>query len=176
MKALLVQPRAPHTYWGFQHSLGIIGKRASLPPLGLLTLAALLPQDWELRLVDLNVEPLPDADLLWADALLLTGMLVHQESMHEVLARARRAGLPTVVGGPAATATPAQFTDADHIFCGESEGRLGTLVSALASGSAPRMLADDGPRPELSAVPPPRYDLLRRSRYASMSLQYSRGC
>jgi radical SAM superfamily enzyme YgiQ (UPF0313 family) len=176
MKALLVQPRAPHTYWGFQHSLGIIGKRASLPPLGLLTLAALLPRDWELRLVDLNVESLADADLRWADALLLTGMLVHQESMHEVLARARRAGLRTVVGGPAATATPAQFADADHIFCGEAEGRLGTLVSALASGSAPRMLADDGPRPELSAVPPPRYDLLRRSRYASMSLQYSRGC
>jgi radical SAM superfamily enzyme YgiQ (UPF0313 family) len=122
------------------------------------------------------VEPLGDADLRWADALLLTGMLVHQESMHEVLARARRAGVRTVVGGPAATATPAQFADADHVFSGEAEGRLGTLVSALASGGAPRMLADDGPRPELSAVPPPRYDLLRRPRYASMSLQYSRGC
>jgi radical SAM superfamily enzyme YgiQ (UPF0313 family) len=176
MKALLVQPRAPHTYWGFQYSLGIIGKRASLPPLGLLTLAALLPGEWELRLVDLNVEPLTDGDLRWADALLLTGMLVHLESMHEVLGRARRAGVRTVVGGPAATATPAQFADADHIFCGEAEGRLGTLVSALCSGQAPRMIADEGPRPELSAVPPPRYDLLRRSRYVSMSLQYSRGC
>ena len=98
MKALLVQPLAPKTYWGFQHSLPIVGKAASLPPLGLVTLAALLPRTWELRLVDLNVEPLRERDLRWADVLLLTGMLIHSASMLEVLARARRIGLRTVVG------------------------------------------------------------------------------
>src|SRR4051812_42221202 len=103
MNALLVQPLTPRTYWGFQHAVGIVGKAASMPPLGLVTLAAQLPREWSLRVVDLNIEPLRDADLEWADALLLTGMLIHADSMHEVLARARQFGLRTVVGGPAAT-------------------------------------------------------------------------
>src|SRR6266851_9022342 len=128
MNALLVQPFTPRTYWGFQYSVGIVGKAASMPPLGLATLAAQLPQSFSQRIVDLNVEPLRDEDLRWADALLLTGMLIQAPSMHEVIARARRFGVPTVVGGPAASTSPQLFDDADHVFTGESEGRLHALV------------------------------------------------
>lgn len=176
-KVLLVQPLAPKTYWGFQYSVHLIGKGAPLPPLGLATLAALLPADWPVRLVDLNVEPLREEDLRWADALLLTGMLVHAASMQEVLARAKARGLRTVVGGPAASARPELFPLADHLFCGEAEERLGPLVEALEQGGGARVLSTgDGPRPALGAAGPPRYDLLDLRRYTSMSLQYSRGC
>ena len=178
MRALLVQPLTPTTYWGFQHSLRIVGKSAALPPLGLASLAALLPRSWELRIKDLNLAPLRDNDLRWADAVLLTGMLVHAPSMHEVLARARRLGRRTIVGGPAANTDPSAFPEADHVFRGEAEGRVELLVRALeGAGPAPRLLSPpDGARPDMSAVPAPRFDLLDRRRYASMSIQFSRGC
>src|SRR3954469_2033057 len=177
MKALLIQPLTPKTYWGFHDAMGIIGKSASMPPLGLVTLAAQLPQHWSLRLVDLKVEPLLDADLEWADVLLLTGMLIHAPSLHQGLARARRAGVRTVVGGPAASTSPAEFPEADHVFEGEAEERLYTLADALERGGGPRHLVPEGgARPRLAAAPTPRWDLLRRERYVSMSLQYSRGC
>ncbi len=177
MNALLVHPLTPNTYWGFQHAVGIVGKAASMPPLGLLTLAAQLPQSWSMRLVDLNVEPLRDEDLEWADVLLLTGMLIHAGSMHQVLARARDAGVRTVVGGPGASSSPAAFADADHVFSGEAEGRLYTLIDVLERGEGPRVLVPaEGARPQLGSVPPPRWDLLKKDRYVSMSLQYSRGC
>src|SRR5438067_8028965 len=99
MNVLLVQTLAPKTYWGFQYAVSIIGKGAPHPPLGLATLAALLPDRWNLRILDVNVAPLRDGDLDWADAMLVTGMLVHKESMHAVISQARRRGLRTVVGG-----------------------------------------------------------------------------
>ncbi len=176
MNALLVHPLTPRTYWGFQYSVGIVGKAASMPPLGLATLAALLPQSWNLRIVDLNIEPLRDEDLRWADGLLLTGMLIHVPCMHEVLARARKAGVRTVVGGPAASSTPEAFADADFVFTGEAEGRIHCVVEALGGGSGPHLLKAEGERPLLGGIPPPRYDLLKQDRYVSMSMQYSRGC
>src|SRR5207245_9652747 len=100
MRALLVHPRTPPTYWGFQHSLPIAGKAASLPPLGLLSLAPLLPDGWELRVVDENTEPLRDEALRWADVLRLTGMIIHPPAMHEILARPRSLAKRTVLGRP----------------------------------------------------------------------------
>jgi radical SAM superfamily enzyme YgiQ (UPF0313 family) len=177
MNALLVQPLAPKTYWGFQYAVGIVGKRAPHPPLGLATLAALLPGSWELRILDLNVGPLRDADLEWADAVLVTGMLVHKESMHAVVSRARRAGLRTVVGGPAESSRPDEFADADHVFVGEAEGRLDSLVGALERGEGPHLLSPVGDaKPDLATARVPRFDLLDRRRYTSMSVQVSRGC
>ncbi|MBI3181638.1 MAG: B12-binding domain-containing radical SAM protein [Myxococcales bacterium] len=178
MRALLVQPRAPLTYWGFQHSLPLIARGATLPPLGAVTLAALLPKSWEIRVADLNLGPLSDEELLWADAVLVTGMLVHEESMHEVLARARKLDKRTVVGGPAVNTNPEAFPDADHVFRGEAEGRLEGMIRALEQpGPAPRLLSPPNERrPEMSESPIPRYDLLPVRRYASMSIQYSRGC
>jgi radical SAM superfamily enzyme YgiQ (UPF0313 family) len=179
MRVLLVQPRSPSTYWSYEHSLPFIGKAAMLPPLGLITLAALLPERWELRLRDLNVAPLSDQDLAWAEAVLLSGMLVQADSMLEVLRRARLAGLRTVVGGPAATGSPELFVEADHLFLGEAEGRLDLLVQALeAPGPAtPRRLSqEEAGRPDLARARVPRFDLLDVPRYALLSLQYSRGC
>jgi radical SAM superfamily enzyme YgiQ (UPF0313 family) len=179
MKALLVHPRTPPTYWGFQHSLPIAGKAASLPPLGLLSLAPLLPQGWDLRVVDENTEPLRDEALRWADAVLLTGMIIHAPAMHEILARAKRLGKRTVVGGPAVNTDPGLFPEADHLFRGEAEGRTERLVRALQAPDekAPRVLSPETEeRPSMEIVPRPRFDLIDHKRYASMSVQYSRGC
>jgi radical SAM superfamily enzyme YgiQ (UPF0313 family) len=178
MRVLLVHPEFPITYWGFQYSLPLVDKRATLPPLGLITLAALLPERWTLRLVDMNVRALRDEDLLWADAVLVGGMLVQVPSMHEVIARARRLGRRTIVGGPACTTSPSLFEAADHVFLGEAEGRTGAVVRAVERPEGAPHVLESIPveRPELTSLPVPRYDLLDLGAYRSMSVQYSRGC
>jgi len=180
VRALLVQARSPLTYWSYHFALPYTGNGAALPPLGLATLAALLPSRWEVRIVDLHLAPLDDADLAWADAVLVSGMLVHSESMRTVVLRARAMGKRTVVGGPAPTTSPGLFPEADHVFRGEAEGRLDRLVAALEdpSAPAPRILssAADAARPDLRTSPTPRFELLRLDRYASLSVQLSRGC
>ena len=179
MRALLVHPRTPPTYWGFQHSLPIAGKAASLPPLGLLSLAPLLPRSWEIRVLDENVESVTDDALRWADVVLVTGMIIHAEATRAILARARRLRKRTVVGGPAVNTDPTLFPEADHLFRGEAEGRTDRLVHALESGAerAPRLLSPETEeRPSMEIVPTPRFDLIDHRRYASMSVQYSRGC
>jgi radical SAM superfamily enzyme YgiQ (UPF0313 family) len=180
VRALLVNARSPATYWSYDYSLAYAGKAAALPPLGIATLAALLPRSWELRVVDLQVDPLCDEDLLWADAVLVSGMLVQADSMREVVSRARSLGRRTVVGGPAPTSSPGAFPEADHVFRGEAEGRLAGLVAALEAPDrpAPRVLSppEDLDRPGLEGAPVPRFDLLELSRYASYSIQVSRGC
>jgi len=178
VKILLVYPAFPMTYWGFQLSLRLIGKRATLPPLGLVTLAAVLLSSWTLRLVDLNVEELTDGDIRWADAVLTGGMLVQSDSLHEVVRRAKAHGRPVVAGGPGPSTSPDAFAEADVVFCGEIEGRTAELVAALEdpeSGSR-KLEPQPGTYPELTNVRVPRYDLLDRSQYCSLSLQYSRGC
>jgi radical SAM superfamily enzyme YgiQ (UPF0313 family) len=178
MRVLLVHARFPMTYWGFQYSLRLVGRRVANPPLGLITVAACLPADWQLRLIDLNLRRLRDRDLRWADAVLVSGMLVQVESMLEVVRRARALGRRVVVGGPGPTTSPESFSDAHVVFQGEAEGRLEALVAAIVADSAETVVLSRpaGSYPDLSTVPVPRFDLLELSRYASMSLQYSRGC
>jgi radical SAM superfamily enzyme YgiQ (UPF0313 family) len=180
VRALLVQSRSPTTYWSFEHSLPFLGKAATYPPLGIATLAALLPPHWELRLRDLHVAPLDDADLEWAEVVLVSGMLIQRDSMRGVLRRARAMGRRTVAGGPAPTTAPALFPEADHVFRGEAEGRLELLVRVLEAppaADAPRVLSPEGgERPGLDLTRPPRFDLVDLSRYASHALQFSRGC
>ncbi|MDF1566364.1 MAG: radical SAM protein [Deltaproteobacteria bacterium] len=177
MNALLVYPRFPVTYWGFQRALRLIGKRASLPPLGLITLAALLPGDWNLRLVDLNVRALDDDALRWADVVLTGGLLIQVDSLQETITRARAHGVPVVVGGPAPTTSPDLFPEADVVFQGEAEGRVAELVLSLTRiGRGRQVLEATSSHPDLTTVPVPRFDLLELSDYASLSLQYSRGC
>ncbi|MBI4509874.1 MAG: B12-binding domain-containing radical SAM protein [Deltaproteobacteria bacterium] len=178
MKALLVHPEFPTTFWGFQHSLPLVQKRASLPPLGLITMAAHLPREIELRLVDMNAEELTAQDLSWADVVLVGGMRIQAPSMHDVLAQAQSMGKRTVVGGPAATTSPQEFTDADVVFQGEVEGREDELACAVqdlprVSRMMPRRKGD---LPSLSTTVVPRFDLLNLRHYVSMSIQYSRGC
>ena len=179
MRALLVQARSPTTYWSYDHSLPFVGKQATLPPLGLATLAAHLPARWDLRIHDLQLGPLRDEQLVWADVVMVSGMLVQAGSMREVLLRARALGRRTVVGGPAPTTQPDAFPEADHVFLGEAEGRLDLLVDSLESGGtgAPRLLSPTGDdRPDLSGSRVPRFDLLDLRRYASFAIQFSRGC
>jgi radical SAM superfamily enzyme YgiQ (UPF0313 family) len=179
MRALLVQAATAISYWGYQHSLPFIRKGAMLPPLGLATLAAHLPQGWELRLRDLHLAPLDDEDLHWADAVLVSGMLMQLDSMREVLVRARRLGKVTVVGGPAPTTSPEGFPEATYLFQGEAEGRLERLVRALEEpGSVvDRILSPPVlERPDLALARVPRFDLCALDRYATLAIQVSRGC
>ncbi len=178
MKILLAYPQFPKTYWGFQDSIPYVAKKTSLPPLGLLTVAALLPAHWDVRLVDLNVRQLRDSDIRWADVIFAGGMLIQAPSLHEIVARSHALGRQVVVGGPAPTTDPDEFGDADCCFIGEAEGKIGPLVSALErGGDLPRRLsAPSTGYPEMAQVPVPRFDLLDWRKYASMSIQYSRGC
>ncbi|HVO17735.1 MAG TPA: DUF4070 domain-containing protein [Anaeromyxobacter sp.] len=179
MRALLVQGKSPPAYWSFGHSLPFIGKDATHPPLGLATMAAHLPATWDLRLRDLHLGPVSDSDLREADAVLASGMLVEVDSVREILARARALGRLTVVGGPAATVSPESFPEAQYLFRGEAEGRLDRLIEVLEhpTRGAERMLSPpDDVRPSLALARVPRFDLLEVHRYASMSVQVSRGC
>ncbi len=176
MRILLVHARFPATYWSFHYALPISGHRAALPPLGLVTMAAHLPADWELRLVDMNVRPLADADIRWADAVLVGGMLVQAPSMKEVISRARALGVRVVAGGPAPTSVPQEFDDADVIFGGEVEGREEALVAAIQGQGRVRIPIDKHALPDVEISRVPRFDLYERGAYASVSVQYSRGC
>ncbi len=176
MRATLVCPRFVPTYWSYESSLRLAGKRCLLPPLGLITVASLMPSHWRPRLVDLNIESLSDRDILNSDVVMLTGMHVQSESLHEVLRRCRKLGVPTVVGGPYATGEPHKIEPfADHLVLGEAEGTLAGFCEAFEAGRAPKLTPRPEP-PDLKQAPPPRYDLLKRGAYYHMSLQFSRGC
>ena len=175
MKVLLVYAEFPITYWGFQYATRMVGQKATLPPLGMLTLAAMLPPSWHLRMIDRNAHPLEDADLRWADVVMVGGMLIQTESMRDTLQRAARLGKRTVVGGPAPTTAPELFESADVVFRGEAEGRIDALAAAIAASGRVILDAPED-RPDVTTSPIPRYDLVTLSDYSSVSLQYSRGC
>ena len=154
MKVLLINPEFPDTYWSFRHALPFEGKRSAFPPLGLLTVAALLPSAWERRLVDLNVQSLKTSDIDWADMIFATAMLVQKDSLKQVVQRCKERGERVVLGGPYVTTTIEDLPEADHLFLGEAETTLPQFVKDLARGEAKRtyQAAD---RPPLSATPPP---------------------
>ena len=175
MKALLVYPEWPDTYWSFKHALPFEGKRSVFPPLGLLTVASLLPKTWEKRLVDINVREVRDADLAWADVVLISAMLVQREGMMKVLARCRARGLRTVVGGPITSCTADLALYADHIAVGEAEEIVAELAADLESGRA-KPIYQAKELPGLDRTPLPDLDLIQTKHYSSMAIQYSRGC
>jgi radical SAM superfamily enzyme YgiQ (UPF0313 family) len=175
MRVLLVNPEFPESYWSGKYALRFARRRTLLPPLGLITVAALLPKAWACKLVDLNIEPLTDEDLAWADLVMLTGMLVQRPSLHQVLARCRRHGVRTVVGGPYATALPEELELADHVVVGEAEEIVPGLAADLAAGRAQPLYRETA-KPEMALTPVPRYDLLKTGAYHQFSLQFSRGC
>jgi len=175
MKALLIYPEFPDTFWSFKHALKFIRKQASLPPLGLLTVAAMLPSNWEKRLVDLNVRELSEQDLAWADMVLISAMVVQRNSVQQVIARCRAAGLKVVAGGPLFTAEYDQFEDVDHFILNEAELTLPPFLEDLENGCAKRVYTSDE-FPEIENTPAPQWELLELKRYATMAIQYSRGC
>ena len=175
MKVLLINPEFPDTYWSFRHALPFEGKRCAFPPLGLLTVSALLPDSWERQLVDLNVRKLTTADIDWADMVFATAMLVQKDSLKEVVKRCKARGKRVVLGGPYVTTTIEDLPDADHIFLGEAETTLPQFIDDLARGEAKRSYQATE-RPPLSTTPLAHFHLADLKRYSAMSVQYSRGC
>ncbi len=175
MNILLVYPRTPDTFWSFKHALRFVSKRAAFPPLGLLTVAAMLPDHWNLRLVDLNVTGISDADLEWADYVMLSAMIVHRESVREIVARARAAGRPVIGGGPLFTTGHEEFPEIDHFVLGEVEALMPQVVADMEAGRLERIY-ESAERPDVTASPIPRWDLVDPRHYASMAVQFSRGC
>lgn len=175
MKALLLYPEFPDTFWSFKHALKFVRKRASLPPLGLLTVAALLPRAWEKRLVDLNVRPLTANDLAWADLVCISAMIVQRASVQALITRCRAAGKRIMAGGPLFTSEHAQFPDVDHFVLNEAEMTLPGFLRDYERGGAQRIYAT-AEFADIRQTPAPLWELANLRCYASMSLQYSRGC
>jgi radical SAM superfamily enzyme YgiQ (UPF0313 family) len=175
MKILLISPQTPNTFWSFKHVLRFVAKKAAFPPLGLLTVAALLPRDWELKLIDLNVEPLEDADLRWADHVLLSAMIVHQESVREVARRCAALGQRIIAGGPLFTTGHESYPEIPHFVLGEAEEIMPQLIADLQAGTLQPVYRAPG-FPPLALTPIPRYDLLNLRNYVTMAAQFSRGC
>ena len=175
MKVLLVYPEFPDTYWSFRHALKFEGKKAAFPPLGLLTVSAMLPADWERRLVDLNVETLRTESIEWADIVMLSAMIVQNESLEKVVSLCRQLGKKVVVGGPYVTTSSERMPDADHIFIGEAEATLPEFINDLRLG-IPRRIYQADERPSLELTPVPDFSLIDMRHYSAMNVQYSRGC
>jgi len=175
MNALLIYPEFPDTYWSFKHALKFLGKRAAQPPLGLMTVSALLPENWRKRLVDTNVERLRDRDLAWADVALVSGMHIQRESLMAIVDRCRARGLRTVVGGAIASSLSASDLKADHVVIGEAESLVADLARDLEQERA-RPVYQAAERPEMATSPLPDLSLIKMHRYSTMAVQYSRGC
>lgn len=175
MKVLLVYPWFPDTYWSFRHALSFHGKRSAFPPLGLMTVSAMLPSSWEMRMVDMNVRRLTVADIKWADAIFASAMHVQRDSLKEVIALGKSHGKRVVVGGPYASICPDEIAQADHVFIGEAETTLPEFVRDLERGAA-KSVYRAVERPQLCSAPIPQFGLADLKLYSAMSVQYSRGC
>jgi len=175
MNILLLYPEFPDTFWSFKHALAFVGKKASLPPLGLITIASMLPATWSKRLVDANVRKLRDSDMEWADCVFISAMIVQREAARRMIARCKAAGLRIVAGGPLFQSEHDRFDDVDHFVLNEAELTLPAFLDDLARGQARRLYSAGG-FPELSKTPRPTWELLDIRRYGNMSVQFSRGC
>ena len=175
MNALLIYPQFPETFWSFKYALSFLGKRAAQPPLGLMTVAALLPEGWKKRLVDTNVERLRDRDLDWADVVLLSGMHIQREALAAIVERCRARSLRTVVGGPITSSVPRAELQADHVVIGEAESLVADLARDLEQGKG-KAVYQGAERPAMETSPLPDLSLIKMQRYSTMTVQFSRGC
>ncbi|GAI79890.1 unnamed protein product, partial [marine sediment metagenome] len=175
MKILLVYPQYPDTFWSFKHALKIISKKAAYPPLGLLTVAAMLPDEWEKKLVDMNVTSLTDEDLKWADYVFISAMVVQGNSVKEVIARCKKFNTKIVAGGPLFTTGYEEFDGVDHFVLDEAEITLPPFLEDLKKGSAKHIYTSNQ-RPDITKTPVPLWSLIKMKKYSAMNIQYSRGC
>lgn len=175
MKILLVYPEYPVTYWGFQHALRFIRKKAAFPPLGLLTVAAILPAETEKKLVDMNIEKLRDSDILWADYVFISAMVIQKESVRKVIDRCKQHGVKTAAGGPLFTSEPEAYGDVNHLILGEGEITIPLFLADLKNSEAKHLYVSDK-WADLNTVPAPVWELAKVNKYASLGIQYSRGC
>lgn len=175
VKILLVCPEYPDTFWSFKHALRFVSKRAAQPPLGLLTVASLLPAEWDKRMVDLNLTSLTDESIRWADYVFLSGMSVQEESASRVITRCNTLGTKIVAGGPMFTARHEEFSGVDHFVLNEAELTLPPFIEDLRRGQPGKIYSTSG-WADLASTPLPDWDLIDRRMYLTMNIQYSRGC
>jgi len=175
LKILLVYPQYPDTFWSFKHALKFISKKAPFPPLGLLTVAAMLPSEWEKKLVDMNVTVLSDEDIGWADYVFISAMVVQRDSVKEVITRCKKFSTKIVAGGPLFTTGHEEFDGVDHFVLGEAEVTLPPFLEDLDKGCAKPIYVSNK-RPGISGTPIPLWSLINMKHYSSMNVQYSRGC
>lgn len=174
-RILLIYPRTPDTYWSYRHALRFVDKKALMLPLGLVTVAAILGPEYSYRLVDLNVRPLKEEDLEWAEMAMISAMIVQRSSMEEVISQCNAAGVPVVAGGPYPTSCYQEIQGVDHFVLGEGECTIPEFREDLERGDPKRIYRPKG-RPEMKEVPIPRFDLCELSAYDTFPLQFSRGC
>ncbi|KKL60703.1 hypothetical protein LCGC14_2202700, partial [marine sediment metagenome] len=174
-KVLLVSPQCPDTFWSMKQAMKIFGKKAVSPPLGLLTVAAMLPNEWEKRLVDMDVAPLTDDDIKWADYVLIGAMVIQKESAREVIGRCKEFHVRTVAGGPLFTSECEAFMDVDYLILNEAEVTLPLFLADLRNDCAIQVYTSEK-RPDVSETPLPMWSLIRMDDYFTMAVQYSRGC
>lgn len=175
MNILFIYPEFPDTFWSFKHALKFIHKKAAFPPLGLITIGRMVPKNWHIRLIDVNISKLTQADLDWADMAFVSAMAVQRESARETLAQCKAAGLRVVAGGPLFTSEYDQFPEVDHFVLNEAELTLPAFLTDLQHGSLKKIYRTDQ-YAEMTQTPAPLWELLDMKRYASMSIQFSRGC
>jgi radical SAM superfamily enzyme YgiQ (UPF0313 family) len=175
MKILLVYPETPHTFWSFHNALKFVSKKSSEPPLGLLTVAAILPDHWEKKLIDMNVSELKDKHIQWADYVFISGMNVHTESIKKVIRRCNTIGSKVIAGGPVFTFDKQEFEGVDHFILNEAEITLPLFLRDLEQGF-PKPIYRSDQFPDIAITPVPQWELLEYRKYASLSIQYSRGC
>jgi len=174
---LLVYPQYPDTFWSFKHALKFIFKKATFPPLGLLTVAAMLPEEWEKKLVDMNTTNLTDKDIKWADYVFISAMVAQDDSAREVVNRCKKLGTKIVGGGPVFSVGYEEFghDDIDHLISNEAENLLPLFLEDLGRGCAQHIYKSEE-WPDIKKTPVPLWSLINSKKYQSMSIQYSRGC
>ena len=175
MNILLIYPETPVTFWSYTYAIRFVDKKAVTPPLGLLTVAAMLPAAWNKRLIDLNITELPESDIQWADLVLISGMTIQRKSAYKVIDRCKAAGKTIVAGGPLFTAEYALFPQVDHFVLNEAELTLPPFLADLARGDAKRVYRTRE-YADLSLTPAPLWELADLKQYISMGIQFSRGC
>jgi radical SAM superfamily enzyme YgiQ (UPF0313 family) len=175
MKILLVYPRYPDTFWSFRHALKFISKEASHPPLGLLTVAAMLPKEWELKLLNMNTASLTDHDIRWADYIFISAMVTQRNSAKDVIARCCKLNTKIVAGGPLFTTEYKELKGVDHFVLGDAEDIMSSLIKDLEAGCA-QHIYQSTEQPDISKTPIPLWSLINMKKYSSMNVQYSRGC
>lgn len=175
MNILLINPEVPDTFWSHKNAVKLVGKKSALPPLGLLTVAAMLPEAWDKRLTDMNVTPLRDRDIGWADYVFITAMFIQQKSVDHIIERCQRLETKMVAGGPLFSSLPEQYLHIDHLVLKEAELTLPLFVHDVEHGE-PRRIYNTHEKADLGETPMPLWKLINMKKYASMCIQYSRGC
>jgi len=175
MNILMVYPDYPDTFWSFKYALKFISRKSTEPPLGLLTVAAMLPGKWEKKVIDLKVKKLLDKDIAWADFVFISAMSIQRKSSHEIIDRVHASGKPVVAGGPLFTMEYESFLNVEHLVLDEAEITLPMFLHDLEDGN-PKQLYRSELKPSITETPVPAWELIDLKKYATVNIQYSRGC